>query len=87
MVEGKPVATRAVFRRLETEEGSASIKEGASGPMVVCSWCGATKQPNGSWDFVNAPLTLRLQGNVSHGLCDDCAGKALADLERERRGD
>jgi len=86
-VEGKPLATRAVFRRLEADEDSGSVETGASGPVVICSWCGATKQPSGSWEFVNAPLSLRLQGSVSHGLCDDCASKALADLERERRRD
>jgi hypothetical protein len=42
-----------------------------------CGWCGAVRQLDGSWDFVDeSPARSEM---VTHGICPDCAAAFRAD--------
>jgi len=84
MVDGEPVATRGVFRPADSVANSTCADDASSDPVVVCSWCWRTREPDGSWKSTGEQIDRRLVGKISHGICYQCADKALADLENPR---
>lgn len=62
--------TRAMLRRLHYLEGL----------LRMCAWC--RKVDCGSaWVSVEEYFTRKLDTKTSHGMCPDCAAKALAELK------
>lgn len=75
-------------RRLEGEqearlqEAIASVKT-LRGLIPVCAWCKKIRDDRGYWSEVEAYVAAHTEADFTHGVCPDCAGKAV---ERARSG-
>ncbi len=79
-----PVATRGIFHPVEKDRKESKAATSFDDVTHVCSWCRCVKRRDGSWSRSEKWLDHRFTDNISHGLCDACAAKALTDLEKDR---
>ncbi|MDR2368691.1 MAG: hypothetical protein LBF58_11395 [Deltaproteobacteria bacterium] len=52
-----------------------------SGVMQICSSCKKVKDPNGHWLPLDRYLHLYMGIDSSHGYCDECAARLIAEEE------
>jgi hypothetical protein len=75
-------------RRLEDEQ-EAKLQEAIAsvrtlrGLIPVCAWCKKIRDDRGYWNEVEAYVAAHTEADFTHGVCPDCAGRAL---ERARAG-
>jgi hypothetical protein len=55
-----------------------------NGVIPVCAWCKKIRDVRGDWHQVEAYLATRSDATFTHGICEDCAGRAL--LARQQAG-
>ncbi len=94
--DGKPVATRAIFRDiskrkaveeererliLELQAALAEVKT-LSGLLPVCGWCKKIRDDSGYWDSVEGYLKKSSGVDITHGICPECSAKMMVDLEQ-----
>jgi len=48
-----------------------------NGIIPVCAWCKKIRDQRGDWHQVEAYLATRSDASFTHGICEDCAGRAL----------
>lgn len=48
-----------------------------NGVIPVCAWCKKIRDVRGHWHQVEAYLATRSDATFTHGICQDCAGRAL----------
>jgi len=46
------------------------------GIVPVCAWCKKIRDQRGEWQQVEVYLATRSDSTFTHGICDDCAGRA-----------
>jgi hypothetical protein len=49
------------------------------GIIPVCAWCKKIRDQRGDWHQVEAYLATRTDATFTHGICEDCSGRALGD--------
>lgn len=94
--DGKPVATRAIFRDiskrkavegererliLELQAALAEVKT-LSGLLPVCGWCKKIRDDSGYWDSVEGYLKKNSGVDITHGICPECSAKMMVELEK-----
>ncbi|GMV05126.1 MAG: hypothetical protein AMXMBFR53_14050 [Gemmatimonadota bacterium] len=47
--------------------------------LPMCAWCGKVRDDAGYWSRIEEYLRDRTGTQVSHGLCDECAARLVAD--------
>ncbi|MDR0620466.1 MAG: hypothetical protein LBJ61_01085 [Deltaproteobacteria bacterium] len=52
-----------------------------SGVLQVCSSCKKIKDPHGHWLALDRFLTLYAGLETSHGYCEECAARLIAEAE------
>lgn len=94
--DGKPVATRAIFRDISKrkaveEERERLIKElqaalaevkTLSGLLPVCGWCKKIRDDSGYWDSVEGYLKKNSGVDITHGICPECSAKMMGELDQ-----
>jgi len=75
-------------RRLEDAQEARLQKAIASvktlrGLIPVCAWCKKIRDDRGYWNEVEAYVAAHSEADFTHGMCPDCAAKAI---ERARSG-
>ncbi len=53
------------------------------GIIPICSYCKHIRNDEGSWEMMEAYITENSQAEFSHGICPDCFGKKIEELEKE----
>ncbi|NDF01549.1 MAG: PAS domain S-box protein, partial [Verrucomicrobia bacterium] len=95
MVDGKPVASRAIFRdvtkrkaveaereRLITELQAALAEvKTLSGLLPICGWCKKIRDDSGYWNSVEGYLKKSTGADLTHGICPECSAKMMAELD------
>ena len=66
------------------QEALANIKK-LSGLLPICSTCKKIRNDDGYWQQVEAYISEHTQAEFTHGICPDCAQKALAEYERKKK--
>jgi hypothetical protein len=51
-----------------------------SGMLPMCAWCGKVRNDTGYWSRIEEYLHEHTDAMVSHGVCEDCAGKLEAEI-------
>jgi len=69
-------------RRLEEEQEAKLQKAVASvktlrGLVPVCAWCKKIRDDRGYWNEVEAYVAAHSEADFTHGICPDCAAKAV----------
>lgn len=74
-----------VERRELTEQLQAALEEvkQLQGLLPVCAWCRRVRDDEGYWDTLEGYLSKRLSTQYTHGMCQECADKYLAELQGE----
>jgi len=87
--DGKPVATRAIFRDiteshqaeqererliLELQEALAQVKA-LSGLLPMCAWCRKIRDDEGYWENVEGYVRRHSEVKFTHGMCPECSQK------------
>ncbi|MDR3134768.1 MAG: hypothetical protein LBU69_01595 [Deltaproteobacteria bacterium] len=52
-----------------------------SGILQICSSCKKIKDPSGHWLALDRFLSLYTSLESSHGYCDECAARLIAEAE------
>jgi hypothetical protein len=86
---GTPRRTlRASLRKLFTRPRAVRVLQppthdlALNGVIPVCAWCKKIRDTRGDWHQVEAYLATRSDATFTHGICEDCVGRAqLAGLE------
>jgi PAS domain S-box-containing protein len=55
--------------------------------LPICSWCDRIQAENGGWERIEAYVSRKEEAKVSHGLCEDCFERQMADLDGPGTGD
>ena len=55
----------------------AAARLALNGVIPVCAWCKKIRDQRGDWHQVEAYLATRSDASFTHGICEDCAGRAL----------
>ncbi len=55
----------------------AAARLALSGVIPVCAWCKKIRDMRGDWHQVEAYLATRSDATFTHGICEDCAGRAI----------
>jgi PAS domain S-box-containing protein len=50
-----------------------------SGVIPVCAWCKKIRDQRGHWHQVEEYLATRSDASFTHGICEDCSGRAIGD--------
>ena len=50
-----------------------------NGIIPVCAWCKKIRDQRGHWHQVEEYLATRSDACFTHGICEDCSGRALGD--------
>ncbi len=57
------------------------------GMIPICAWCKKIRDDAGYWKIVEEYIEEHTYAAFTHGMCEECAQKALAELEqRKKRG-
>ena len=67
----------------ELKDALAKIKT-LSGMLPICSYCKKIRDDKGYWDQVDSYISKHTDTVFSHGMCPECAEKALKELEQFR---
>lgn len=79
--------TIATLRRTETQlrEALAAVKT-LRGLLPLCAGCKKIKTDEGTWERLEAYVERHTEAQVTHGLCQDCLARSLAELDADERG-
>jgi hypothetical protein len=53
--------------------------------IPVCAWCKKIRDQHGDWHQVEAYLASRSDASFTHGICQDCSGRAHLAAAAEGR--
>src|SRR5688500_7528727 len=74
---------RTAFRRLLPRRPPAAVvlapparDLALNGIIPVCAWCKKIRDQHGDWHQVEAYLATRSDATFTHGICQDCSGRA-----------
>jgi hypothetical protein len=67
-------------RMPEDPRGPAKVREGV---RIICAACHRIRKADGRWEVATTPAGRVLEGDVSHGICPQCAQKLYPDLYPE----
>lgn len=70
---------------LELREALAKVKA-LSGLLPICASCKKIRNDGGYWEQLEVYIRDRSEADFSHGLCPDCATRALEELQRTKPG-
>lgn len=59
----------------------AASRLALAGVIPVCAWCKKIRDQHGAWHQVEAYLATRSDAAFTHGICQDCSGRALVASE------
>ena len=65
-----------------TAHALAAARLALDGVIPVCAWCKKIRDLRGEWHQVEAYLATRSDAAFTHGICEDCAGRALVAGEQ-----
>jgi branched-subunit amino acid aminotransferase/4-amino-4-deoxychorismate lyase len=68
------------IERLQKEIAELKLKI-PSGVLQICSSCKKIKDPNGHWLPLDRFFTLYSNLETSHGYCDECAVRLIAEAD------
>jgi PAS domain S-box-containing protein len=68
----------------ELKDALAKIKT-LSSMLPICSYCKKIRDDKGYWDQVDSYISRHTDTVFSHGMCPDCAQKALKELEEFKK--
>lgn len=66
------------------EEALAEVRT-LSELLPMCAWCGKVRNDQGYWSRIEEFLKDQTGTVVSHGVCEDCAGKLEAEMDQRDR--
>jgi PAS domain S-box-containing protein len=68
----------------ELKDALAKIKT-LSGMLPICSYCKKIRDDKGYWDQVDSYISKHTDTVFSHGMCPECAKKALKEYEEFKK--
>ncbi len=68
----------------ELQEALASVKT-LSGLLPICASCKKIRDDEGYWQQVEGYIAKHTDATFTHGICPDCAEKALAEFMRQKK--
>ena len=66
------------------QDALANIKT-LSGMLPICSYCKKIRDDKGYWDQVDSYITKHTETVFSHGMCPECAEKAMKEFEEFKK--
>jgi CheY-like chemotaxis protein len=69
---------------LELEKKMREIKT-LKGLIPMCAWCRKIRDDNGYWKKVEEYISEHTDAAFTHGMCEECEGKARAELDELKK--
>jgi len=70
------------LEKARVDEALAQVRT-LSELLPMCAWCRKVRNDEGYWSRIEEFLKVQTGTMVSHGVCEDCAGKLDAELHAE----
>ncbi len=52
-----------------------------NGLLTMCAWCKKVRDDQGRWNNGEAILFTQPNAKYTHGICPDCAGKLIEEID------
>ncbi|MDI6729026.1 MAG: HAMP domain-containing protein [Thermodesulfovibrionales bacterium] len=86
-IEERKLAEQALERsNRELEQRLHEIKT-LRGILPICSYCKKIRNDKGYWEQLEMYIHDHSEAEFSHGMCDDCAKKAMEEFEEFKKKD
>ena len=82
--EVKMASERQESLIVELQDALAKVKQ-LSGMLPICASCKKIRDDTGYWKQIESYISEHSDVLFSHGLCPDCAKKAMEELEKLKR--